>query len=207
MINFALAKGRLAEESAEILARAGVDVSVLKGNTRKLVLKSADGAYGFFLVKPYDVPVYVEAGVADMGIAGKDTLLEQGRNLYEMLDLRIGACRLCIAGDPKKKDILKSPRLRVATKYVNTAKRVFAFRGGETEIIPLSGSIELAPLTGLADVIFDIVQSGSTLKANGLAVLEEVYPDITVRLAVNKVSLKTNPDVLPLVGRIKEILQ
>ncbi|MGN0822524.1 MAG: ATP phosphoribosyltransferase [Candidatus Gallimonas sp.] len=205
MIHFALAKGRLAEESAALLEKCGVDVSVLKKETRKLVLESADGKYGFFLVKPTDVPTYVESGVADLGIAGKDTLLEQDKDLYEMLDLGLGGCRLCIAGYPARRDALTSPHLRVATKYVNTAKRVFSERGEDVEIIHLNGSIELAPITGLADVIFDVVQTGSTLKANGLVVLEEVFPDITARLVANKVSLKTKSDeILPLIAALKE---
>ena len=204
MIKFALPKGRLAEKSAELLAKCGVDTSVLAEDTRKLVLESADRRYGFFLVKPADVPAYVEAGVADLGIVGKDTLIEEGRDLYEMLDLKMGECRLCIAGYPERKDVLTNPHLRVATKYVNTARRVFADRE-EIEIIPLHGSIELAPVTGLADVIFDVVQTGSTLKANGLVVLEEVFPGITARLVANKVCLKTKAaELLPLIARLRE---
>lgn len=204
MITFALSKGRLAEQSAVILQKCGVDTAVLKEDTRRLVLTSADGKHRFFLVKPADVPAYVEAGVADLGIVGKDTLIEEGRDLYEMLDLKMGECSLCIAGDPSRRDALTNPHLRVATKYVNTARRVFADRE-EIEIIPLHGSIELAPVTGLADVIFDVVQTGSTLRANGLAVLEEVYTGITARLVVNKVSLKTKAaELLPLISRMKE---
>ncbi|HIX09762.1 MAG TPA: ATP phosphoribosyltransferase [Firmicutes bacterium] len=204
MIKFALPKGRLAEKSAELLAKCGVDTSVLAEDTRKLVLGSADRRYGFFLVKPADVPAYVEAGVADLGIVGKDTLIEEGRDLYEMLDLKMGECRLCIAGYPERKDVLTNPHLRVATKYVNTARRVFADRE-EIEIIPLHGSIELAPVTGLADVIFDVVQTGSTLKANGLVVLEEVFTGITARLVANKVCLKTKAaELLPLIARLRE---
>ena len=204
MIKFALPKGRLAEKSAELLAKCGVDTSVLAEDTRKLVLESADRRYGFFLVKPADVPAYVEAGVADLGIVGKDTLIEEGRDLYEMLDLKMGECRLCIAGYPERKDVLTNPHLRVATKYVNTARRVFADRE-EIEIIPLHGSIELAPVTGLADVIFDVVQTGSTLKANGLVVLEEVFSGITARLVANKVCLKTKAaELLPLIARLRE---
>ncbi len=207
MIAFALAKGRLTTESARLLEKCGVDTAVLHEETRKLVLTSADGRFRFFLVKPSDVPVYVESGVADLGIAGKDTLLEENRELYEMLDLKIGECDLCLAGYPERKDVLTSPHLRVATKYVNTAKRLFAERGEDVEIIPLHGSIELAPVTGLADVIFDVVQTGSTLKANGLVVLEEVFTGITARLVVNKVSLKTKSDeILPLIGKIKEVV-
>ena len=207
MIYFALAKGRLAADSAELLEQCGVDVSVLKEDTRKLVLKSKDGRYGFFLVKPTDVPTYVEAGVADLGIVGKDTIMEEGKELYEILDLKLGECRLCLAGYPARRDVLTSPSLRVATKYVNTARRVFAERGEEAEIIPLNGSIELAPVTGLSDVIFDVVQTGSTLVANGLVVLEEVFAGITARLVANKVSFKTkSAEILPLVGRLKEVL-
>lgn len=207
MITFALAKGRLAEDSAALLARCGVDTSVLKESTRKLVLESADGRFGFFLVKPSDVPVYVEAGVADLGVAGKDTLIEEDKDLYEMLDLKIGECRMCIAGYPERRDALTNPNLRVATKYVNTARRIFAERGEDVEIIPLHGSIELAPVTGLADVIFDVVQTGSTLKANGLEVLEEIFSGITARLVVNKVSLKTKSgEILPLIGKLKEVV-
>ena len=206
MITFALSKGRLAEKAGQLLAAAGVDTAVLSEDTRKLVLESADGEYRFFLVKPADVPIYVESGVADLGIVGKDTLIEEGRDLYEMLDLKMGECRLCIAGYPERRDVLTNPHLRVATKYVNTARRVFADRE-EIEIIPLHGSIELAPVTGLADVIFDVVQTGSTLKANGLVVLEEVFSGITARLVVNKVSLKTKAAlILPLIARLKEIL-
>lgn len=204
MINFALPKGRLAEKSAELLATCGVDTAVLHEDTRKLVLESADKKYGFFLVKPADVPAYVEAGVADLGIVGKDTLIEEGRDLYEMLDLRMGECRLSIAGYPERRDVLTNPHLRVATKYVNTARRVFADRE-EIEIIPLHGSIELAPVTGLADVIFDVVQTGSTLKANGLVVLEDVYTGITARLVANKVCLKTKAsELLPLIAKLRE---
>ena len=206
MITFALSKGRLAEKAGQLLAAAGVDTAVLSEDTRKLVLESADGEYRFFLVKPADVPIYVESGVADLGIVGKDTLIEEGCDLYEMLDLKMGECRLCIAGYPERRDVLTNPHLRVATKYVNTARRVFADRE-EIEIIPLHGSIELAPVTGLADVIFDVVQTGSTLKANGLVVLEEVFSGITARLVVNKVSLKTKAAlILPLIARLKEVL-
>ena len=204
MITFALPKGRLAEKSAELLEKCGVDTAVLQEDTRKLVLESADKKYGFFLVKPADVPAYVEAGVADLGIGAKDTLIEEGRDLYERLDLKMGECRLSIAGYPERRDVLTNPHLRVATKYVNTARRVFADRE-EIEIIPLHGSIELAPVTGLADVIFDVVQTGSTLKANGLVVLEDVYTGITARLVANKVCLKTKAEeLLPLIEKLRE---
>lgn len=203
MITVALAKGRLAQESAALLNECGVDASVVFSDTRKLVLESADGRFSFFLVKPSDVPTYVEYGIADIGVAGKDTLMEEDKDLYEMADLKFGACKLCVAGYPEMKKQLTSSHLRVATKYVNTAKKLYASRGEEIEIIPLHGSIELAPVTGLSDVIFDVVQTGSTLKANGLVVLEEVY-DITARLVVNKVSLKTKAEVLlPLIEKMR----
>lgn len=204
MITVALAKGRLAQESAALLKECGVDADVVFSDTRKLVLESADGQYSFFLVKPSDVPTYVEYGIADIGIVGKDTLMEEDKDLYEMLDLKFETCKLCVAGYPEMKKQLTSSHLRVATKYVHTAKKLYASRGEDIEIISLHGSIELAPVTGLSDVIFDIVQTGSTLKANGLVVLEEVY-DISARLVANKVSLKTKADVLlPLIEKMRE---
>ena len=207
MITIALAKGRLASESAELFEKCGVDASVVFEDTRKLVLTSADGKYSFFLVKPSDVPTYVEYGIADIGIVGKDTLLEQDKDLYEMLDLKFEACKLCLAGFPQRKSQLTHPHLRVATKYVNTAKRLFASRGEEIEIIKLNGSIELAPVTGLADMIFDIVQTGSTLRAKGLVVLEEIF-NVSARLVVNKVSLKTKADVLlPLIEKMRKEIE
>ncbi len=207
MIYFAMSKGRLVEKSAALLKKCGVDVSVLLEDTRKLVLESPDKKFGFFLVKPADVPVYVESGVADLGIAGKDTLLEEDRDLYELLDLGIGKCRLCLAGPPERRSALTGPHLRVATKYVNTARRVFAERGEDVELIKLNGSVELAPVTGLSDVIFDVVETGSTLKANGLVVLEEVISGVSARLVANKVSLKLkSADILPLVEKLKEVI-
>lgn len=206
MVTIALAKGRLAEESCQLLMDCGIDAAVIKSDTRKLVLTSPDGAFSFFLVKPADVPTYVEYGIADLGIVGKDTLLESGKDLYEMLDLKYEKCKLCVAGFPDRKDALTNPHLRVATKYVNTARRLYASRGEDIEIIHLNGSIELAPVTGLSDVIFDIVQTGSTLRANGLEVLEEVY-DISARLVVNKVSLKTKASVLlPLIEKMRKLV-
>lgn len=203
MITVALAKGRLARESAALLSECGVDASVVFSDTRKLVLESADGKFSFFLVKPSDVPTYVEYGIADIGVAGKDTLMEEDKDLYEMIDLKFGGCKLCVAGYPEMKKQLTSSHLRVATKYVNTARKLYASRGEDIEIIPLHGSIELAPVTGLSDVIFDVVQTGSTLKANGLVVLEEVY-DVSARLVANKVSLKTKADVLlPLIEKMR----
>ena len=147
----------------------------------------------------------VSAGLTVDGIVGKDTLLEAGADLYEMLDLKFEKCRLCLAGFPDRNS-LSAPHLRVATKYVNTAKKLFLSRGEDVEIIKLNGSIELAPLTGLSDVIFDIVQSGGTLRANGLVVLEEIF-DISARLVANKVSLKTKAaQILPLISKMKKYI-
>lgn len=207
MLNVALAKGRLADSCADIFLKCGIRAEILKEETRKLVLETPDKKFRFFFVKPADVPTYVEYGIADIGIVGKDTLLEAGADLYEMLDLKFEKCKLCLAGFPEKKAALSSPHLRVATKYVNTAKKLFFSRGEDVEIIKLNGSIELAPLTGLADVIFDIVQSGGTLRANGLVVLEEVF-DISARLVANKVSLKTKAaEVLPLIAEMKKYIE
>ena len=207
MLNVALAKGRLADSCADIFLKCGIRAEILKEETRKLVLETPDKKFRFFFVKPADVPTYVEYGIADIGIVGKDTLLEAGADLYEMLDLKFEKCRLCLAGFPEKKAALSSPHLRVATKYGNTAKKLFFSRGEDVEIIKLNGSIELAPLTGLADVIFDIVQSGGTLRANGLVVLEEVF-DISARLVANKVSLKTKAaEILPLIAEMKKYIQ
>ena len=207
MLNVALAKGRLADSCADIFIKCGIRAGILKEETRRLVLETPDKAFRFFFVKPADVPTYVEYGIADIGIVGKDTLLEAEADLYEMLDLNFERCKLCVAGFPSMKNFADAAHLRVATKYVNTAKKVFAGRGEEIEIIPLHGSIELAPVTGLADVILDVVQTGSTLKANGLVVLEEIFTGITARLVANKVSLKTKAaDILPLIGKLKEVL-
>ncbi len=205
MLNVALAKGRLADSCADIFVQCGIRAEVLKEDTRKLVLDTPDEKFRFFFVKPSDVPTYVEYGIADIGIVGKDTLLESDADLYEMLDLGFEKCKLCVAGFPDAYKKMRGAHLRVATKYVNTAKKLFFSRGEDVEIIKLNGSIELAPLTGLADVIFDIVQSGGTLRANGLAVLEEVF-DISARLVANKVSLKTRAsEILPLIGQLQKI--
>lgn len=206
MLNVALAKGRLADSCADIFIKCGIRAGILKEETRRLVLETPDKAFRFFFVKPADVPTYVEYGIADIGIVGKDTLLEHGKDLYELLDLKFEPCRLCVAGHPEKRELLTNPHLRVATKYVNTAKKLYADRGEEVEIIPLNGSVELAPVTGLSDVIFDIVQTGGTLRANGLVVLEEVF-DISARLVANKVRLKTKAaEILPLIDKMREIV-
>lgn len=205
MITVALAKGRLAEKTLEILKECGIISDELKTPSRKLILKDNSGLYNFIMVKPTDVPTYVEYGVADIGVCGKDTLLEEGKNIYELLDLDFAKCKLCIAGY-KDKDLTEVDPLRVATKYVNVAKRYFYQKGRNIEIIKLSGSIELGPIIGLSDIILDIVESGKTLEENDLVVLEDIA-NISARLVTNKVSLKTKGDIIrPLVTCIKEVL-
>lgn len=203
-VTFALAKGRLAEEAIKLLERRQVDCSCLREKSRRLVFETEQG-YRFMLVKPSDVPTYVDHGVADIGIVGKDTLMEENRPLYEMLDLGFGACRICVAGRPETS--LQDSHLRVATKYPRIASEVFAQRGSTIEIIRLNGSVELGPLVGLSDVILDIVESGATLRANGLCVLEEICP-VSARLVVNRVSLKTKAArIRPLVEGLRELLK
>ena len=202
MITVALAKGRLAQKATEILEKCGLKLDELKIETRKLVLYDNSGQFKFVFVKPSDVPTYVERGVADFGVVGKDTLLEADRDIYEMLDLKFGKCRMCVCGYP---DSLTNAGgiLKVGTKYDKITKEYFGAKGKTIDVIKLHGSIELAPVIGLADVIVDIVESGKTLEANGLQVLEEVC-SCSARLVVNRVSLKTKKGLLELLEKIKE---
>ena len=200
MITVALAKGRLAQKSIELLEKCGLDLAELKTETRKLVLEDGSGDYRFVFVKPGDVPTYVERGVADFGVVGKDTLLEADKDIFEIMDLGFGACRLCVCGYP---DSLEKAGgiLRVGTKYPHVTKEYFGARGKTVDIIKLSGSVELAPVMGLSDVIVDIVESGKTLEANGLCVLEEVCK-CSARVVVNRVSLKTRKELASLFDKI-----
>ena len=190
-LTVALAKGRLAELAMDIFSQIGMDCSEMKEKTRKLIFTNEETKMKFILVKASDVPTYVEYGAADIGIVGKDTLLEENRNLYEMVDLGFGKCSMCVCGPVELKDKLDSmPNLRVASKYPKIAKKYFKDEKGQTiELIKLNGSVELAPLVGLSDVIVDIVETGNTLRANGLDVLAEVVP-LSARFVVNKVSMK-----------------
>ena len=199
VITFALAKGRLAEQAFTLLEQLGIDCSEPRNPGRQLVLWDKASNVRFILVKPSDVPTYVDHGVADIGVVGKDTLLESGRPLYEVLDLTFGKCRLCIAGYAEQHQSATRATFRVATKYPNVARSYYDAKGQTIEIIELHGSVELGPVIGLSDVILDIVESGSTLKANGLTVLEEVC-ECSARLVVNRVSMKTKRD------RIREII-
>lgn len=206
-LTIALAKGRLADKTIDLLTKCGVRCAPLKENTRKLVLYDADETYRFIFVKPADVPTYIERGVADMGVVGKDTLLEESKDIYEMLDLKFGACRMCVAGFAHKQESVTHRNLRVASKYVHIAQDYYAAKGQDVDIVKLTGSVELGPIIGLTDVIVDIVESGKTLQANGLTVLEEICA-LSARLVVNKVSLKTRKDqILPLIERMKQAIE
>lgn len=190
-LTVALAKGRLAELAMDIFSEIGMDCSEMKEKTRKLIFTNEESKMKFILVKASDVPTYVEYGAADIGIVGKDTLLEENRNLYEMVDLGFGKCRMCVCGPKELKGKLNGmTNLRVASKYPQIAKKYFNDEKGQTiELIKLNGSVELAPLVGLSDVIVDIVETGSTLRANGLDVLAEIVT-LSARFVVNKVSMK-----------------
>lgn len=191
-ITFALAKGRLAKKTLKIFEEIGITCEEMKDeSSRKLIFVNEELGLRFFLAKATDVPTYVEYGAADIGIVGKDTILEEGRRLYEVVDLGIGRCRMCVAGPESAGELLKHHELiRVATKYPHIAKDYFYNRKHQTvEIIKLNGSIELAPIVGLSEVIVDIVETGSTLRENGLVVLEEVC-DLSARMVVNHVSMK-----------------
>ena len=191
-LTFALAKGRLAKKSMALFEEIGITCEEMKDpKTRKLIFTNEELGLRFFLAKPGDVPTYVEYGVADIGVVGKDTLLEENRNLYEVLDLGFGACRMCVCGPESARELLKRNEIiRVASKYPNIAENYFRNKKNQSiEVIKLNGSVELAPIVGLSDVIVDIVETGSTLKENGLTVLEEVCP-LSARIVVNQVSLK-----------------
>lgn len=190
-LTFALAKGRLADKAMSLLETMGITCDEMKEDSRKLIFTNEELKLKFFLAKATDVPTYVESGAADIGFVGKDTLLEENRNLYEVFDLGFGKCKFAVAGFAENWESLKrSNDLRVATKYPNVAKEHFYHKKHQTiEIVKLNGSVELAPIVGLSDVIVDIVETGSTLKANGLSVLEDVCP-ISARMVVNRVSMK-----------------
>ncbi len=193
-LTIALAKGRLAELSVKILMDLGCDCGEMLQKTRKLIFTDEENKLKFILVKAGDVPTYVEYGAADVGIVGRDTILEEGRNVYEMVDLKFGRCNMCVCGPASMRGSLASHSpLRVASKYPNIAKDFFESKNITIELIKLNGSVELAPLTGLSDVIVDIVETGSTLRENGLEVLEQIVP-LSARIIVNRVSAKVERD-------------
>ena len=193
VINIALSKGRILEDTLPLLAHAGIEPTEDINKSRKLIFDTNRPDVKFTLIRATDVPTYVQYGAADLGIAGKDVLMEyDGDGLYELLDLKLAPCRLMVA-EPKEMARNDDPsswtRLRIATKYVNIAKRHFAAKGIQTEIIKLYGSMELAPLVGLSDRIVDLVSTGNTMKANGLVEVEHIA-DISSRLVANKASMK-----------------
>lgn len=204
ILTIAMPKGRIFEEAAELLRKAGYRLPPEFDESRKLIIDVVEESLRFILAKPMDVATYVEHGVADVGIAGKDVLLEEERDVYELLDLKISRCYLAVAGLPDSKMNDVAPR--VATKYPNVAEAYFREQGEQVEIIKLNGSIELAPLIGLSHRIVDIVSTGRTLKENGLVEYEQIT-DVTSRLIVNPVSYRLKDTMIDeLVARLYEVL-
>jgi len=208
-LTFALGKGRLADKTMDLLEKIGITCTEIKDkDTRKLIFVNEELKLKFFLAKGPDVPTYVEYGAADIGVVGKDTILEENRRVYEVLDLGYGKCRMCVCGPESSKELLKHHEMiRVATKYPVIAKDYFYNKKYQTiDIIKLNGSVELGPIVGLSDVIVDIVETGSTLKENGLMVLEEVCP-LSARMIVNQVSMQMESKrINDIISRLKEVL-
>ena len=201
-LTVALGKGRLADKTMELFEKIGISCEEMKDkSTRKLIFTDEKNKMRFFLAKSPDVPTYVEYGAADIGVVGEDTILEENRRVYEVMDLGYGKCRMCVCGPAQSRELLKHHEMiRVASKYPNIAKDYFYNTKHQTvEIIKLNGSIELAPIVGLSEVIVDIVETGSTLRENGLEVLEEVCP-LSARMIVNPVSMRMES------ARIKDLL-
>ncbi|OCA89096.1 ATP phosphoribosyltransferase [Pseudobacillus wudalianchiensis] len=204
MLTIAMPKGRIFEEAADLLRKAGYQLPPDLDDSRRLIIEVPEENLRFFLAKPMDVATYVEYGVADLGIAGKDVLLEEERDVYELIDLKISPCYLAVAGLPNTSVDEVAPK--VATKYPNVASSYFREKGEQVEIIKLNGSIELAPMIGLADRIVDIVSTGRTLKENGLVEYETIV-DITSRLIVNQASYRLkDKEIGQLVSRLSEII-
>ncbi len=202
-LTFALGKGRLANKTLELLEKTGITCEEMKDkNSRKLIFVNEELKLRFFLAKGPDVPTYVEYGAADIGVVGSDTIVEENRRVYEVLDLGFGKCRMCVCGPAQARELLKHhERIRVASKYPNIAKDYFFNKKHQTvDIIKLNGSVELGPIVGLSDVIVDIVETGSTLRENGLEVLEEICP-LSARMIVNQVSMQMETE------RIRSLIQ
>lgn len=203
MINIALPKGRLGDKVYDKFVAAGYECEAMKEKNRKLIFEDNEKGVRYFWVKPSDVSIYVERGAADMGVAGKDILLENEPDIYELLDLDIGKCRMAVASVRDFEDNGKRT-LKVATKFTNVAQKYYTKKGRDIDIIKLNGSIELAPILGLSDVIVDLVETGTTLKENNLEVVETIVP-ISARLIVNKASFKfKNKEIEKIVSRMKE---
>jgi ATP phosphoribosyltransferase len=208
-LTFALGKGRLASQTLELLEEIGIKCEEVKDkDSRKLIFVNEEQKLRFFLAKGPDVPTYVEYGAADIGVVGKDTILEEDRRCFEVLDLGFGKCRMCVCGPASAKELLQHHEMiRVASKYPRIAKDYFYNKKHQTvDIIKLNGSVELGPIVGLSDVIVDIVETGSTLRANGLEVLEEICP-LSARMIVNQVSMRMEADrIKKLIAELKERL-
>ena len=208
-LTFALAKGRLAKTAMEMFKKIGIQCEEMEDEkTRKLIFVNEELKLRFFLAKASDVPTYVEYGAADIGIVGKDTILEEDRKLYEVLDLGFGKCKMCVCGPESARELLNNHgMIRVASKYTKIAKDYFYNKKHQTvEIIKLNGSVELAPIVGLSEVIVDIVETGTTLKENGLGVLEEVCP-LSARMVVNQVSMKMeNERISKLIEDLRKVI-
>lgn len=199
MLNVALPKGRLGEKVYAMFEKAGFECPSIKENNRKLIFENFERGVRYFWVKPSDVAIYVERGAADIGVAGKDILLEYEPDIYELLDLNIGKCRMAVAAKKDFRDD-NGRTLRVATKFSNIAGNYYLSRGRDIDIIHLNGSIEIAPILGLSDVIVDIVETGTTLKENDLAVVDTIVP-ISARLIANKASYKFKSEAIDSVMR------
>jgi len=208
-LTVALTKGRLAQKTLDMFEQIGITCEEMRDkDTRKLIFVNEDLKLRFFLAKGPDVPTYVEYGAADIGVTGKDIILEEGRKLYEVMDLGFGKCRMCVCGPESAAELLQHhEQIRVATKYPRIAKDYFYNKKHQTvEIIKLNGSIELAPIVGLSEVICDIVETGTTLRENGLTVLEEVCP-LSARVVVNQVSMKMeNERITKLIRDLKKVI-
>ena len=207
-LTFALTKGRLAKKTLELLEQLGITCDEMKEDTRKLIFVNEELKLKFFLAKGPDVPTYVEYGAADIGVVGKDTIMEEDRRVYEVLDLGFGKCRMCVCGPKSAEELLKHhDQIRVCTKYPAIAKNYFYNEKNQTvELIKLNGSVELGPIVGLGDVIVDIVETGSTLRENGLDVLEEICP-LSARMIVNQVSMQMQPArIKELIAKLREII-
>ena len=201
-LTFALGKGRLASKTLELFEKIGITCEEMKDkNSRKLIFINEELKLRFFLAKGPDVPTYVEYGAADIGVVGRDTIMEENRNVYEVLDLGFGKCRMCVCGPQSAEELLQHhERIRVASKYPNIAREYFYNKKHQTvDIIKLNGSVELGPLVELSDVIVDIVETGGTLRENGLTVLEEICP-LSARMIVNPVSMQMETE------RIKHLI-
>lgn len=205
MINIALPKGRLGEKVYNLFATAGYECPSILENSRKLIFENEEKGVRYFWVKPSDVSIYVERGAADIGVCGKDILEEYAPDVYELLDMKTGVCRMAVAA---RKGFYDDGRktLKVATKFVNAAKRHYAAKSRDIDIIHLNGSIEIAPILGLSDVIVDIVETGTTLKENNLEVIETIFP-ISARLIANKASFKfKTEEIEDLTEKVKNLI-